>query len=221
MRSRTTYHPNLFQEEWTIRRFRPREKEDEIRINHRIRVREVRLIGADGSQLGIMETRKALEMAQNLGLDLCEVSPKAKPPVCKILDYGKFKYEQKKKKSAAKKKQAVTTLKEVQFRPRTDTHDIDYKVRNILRFLEEGNKVKVSIRFRGREMAHTEIGHDLVKKILERVGDAGVMDQRAKMESRVLSFTLSPNPKAKKPKKPAAPTPPAKPEEGAQPAGSA
>ncbi len=141
-------------------------------------------------------------MATAQGLDLAEISPKAKPPVCKILDHGKYKYELKKKKAQAKKNQVVTTLKEVQFRPRTDTHDIDYKCKNIGRFLEEGHKVKVSIRFRGREMAHTKIGHDLMAQIVDKVGDMGIVEAQAKMEARVLSLTFGPNKKVKKVEKP-------------------
>lgn len=165
-------------------------------------MREVRVIGADGAQLGVMDTRRAIELAQSHGLDLAEVSPKASPPVCKILDYGKFKYEQKKKMRAAKKRQSTTTVKEVQFRPRTDTHDIDYKVKHIARFLSEGNKVKVSIRFRGRELAHTNIGHHLAAQIVDKVGNLGIVEAKAKMEARVLSLVFAPNPKLRRAGKP-------------------
>lgn len=191
---------NLNQEALTIRpRFsKGRDRSNDIRINHRIRVREVRVIGADGSQLGILETRRAIELALNQGLDLVEVAPKSVPPVCKILDYGKFKYEQKKKQKAAKKKQTITLLKEVQFRPQTDIHDIGYKVRHITRFLEEGNKVRVSVRFRGREAARTEGGRKLIKQIVDMVGILGNVEQEAKMEGRLLVLILAPNPKAKK-----------------------
>lgn len=172
------------------------------------------MIGADGSQLGIMDTRAAIELAKSQGLDLAEVSPKAIPPVCKILDYGKFKYQEKKKQKEAKKKQTVTVLKEVQFRPRTDTHDIEYKCKNIVRFLHEGNKVKVSIRFRGREMAHAEQGHQLMQEIVDKVGALGIVESSAKMEARVLSLIFAPNPKVKKAEKPVKPgTSDPKPEE--------
>ena len=157
-----------------------------------------------------MDTRAAIQLAESKGLDLAEISPTAQPPVCKILDYGKYKYQLKKKQQQAKKNQVVTTLKEVQFRPQTDTHDIDFKVKHILRFLEEGNKVKVSVRFRGREATHVDIGHALVKQIIEMVGAAGVVEANPKMEGKILSMQFAPNAKAKKPTtgaKPAGETP--------------
>ncbi|MBY0369357.1 translation initiation factor IF-3 [bacterium] len=188
-------------------RFRPESRpQDGLRINHRIRAREVRVIGADGAQLGVMETRKAIELAMAAGLDLAEVSPNSVPPVCKILDYGKFKYQAKKKAKTAKKNQAVTTLKEVQFRPQTDTHDIDFKVKHILRFLEEGNKVKVSCRFRGREAAHADLGYALIKQIIDMVGPSGIVEANPKMEGKILSMTFGPGAKtAKKPEPKASP----------------
>ena len=184
---------------------------DSIRINHRIRAREVRVIGADGSQLGVMDTRKALELAMGAGLDLAEISPTSNPPVCKILDYGKYKYEAKKKAQKAKKNQVVTLLKEVQFRPQTDTHDVDFKVKHIKEFLGEGHKVKVSIRFRGREAAHADIGYALMKQIIDMVGNLGMVEQNSKMEGKVLSLIFGPNkPGSKKaPTKTAAPVQPA------------
>lgn len=163
----------------------------------------MRVIGADGAQLGVMDLRKALELAQSQGLDLAEVSPNSNPPVCKILDFGKFKYQQKKKAKMAKKNQAVVTLKEIQFRPQTDSHDVDFKVKHIIRFLEEGNKVKASVRFRGRESAHTDLGHALIKQVIELVGQAAVVETPPKLEGKVLSLIFAPN--AKAPKKPAAP----------------
>lgn len=150
------------------------------------------MIGADGSQLGVMDTRRALELAQSQGLDLAEISATSNPPVCKILDYGKFKYEQKKQQKKAKKNQVVTLLKEVQFRPQTDTHDIEFKVKHILRFLEEGNKVKVSVRFRGREASHADLGHALIKQIVDLVGPSGMVEQTPKMEGKILSLILGP-----------------------------
>jgi len=152
----------------------------------------VRVIGADGAQLGVMDTRRALELAQSQGLDLAEIAPTSNPPVCKILDYGKYKYEQKKKAKQAKKNQAVTTLKEVQFRPQTDTHDIDFKVKHIHRFLEEGNKVKISVRFRGREASHAELGHALIKQIVDLIGASGIVEQTPKMEGKILSLIVAP-----------------------------
>lgn len=156
----------------------------------------MRVIGADGSQLGIMDTRRALELAQSQGLDLAEVAPTSNPPVCKILDYGKFKYEQKKKAKASKKNQVVIQLKEVQFRPQTDEHDVDFKVKHILRFLGEGNKVKVSVRFRGREASHADLGHTLLKQIIDSVGNSGIVEQNPKMEGKILSLIMAPNAKA-------------------------
>jgi translation initiation factor IF-3 len=145
-----------------------------------------------------MDTKRAIELAESQGLDLAEVAPTSQPPVCKILDYGKYKYQLKKKQKAAKKKQVVTTLKEVQFRPQTDSHDIDFKVKHVLRFLGEGNKVKVSVRFRGREATHVELGHVLIKQIIDMVGNSGIVEQIPKMEGKILSLIFAPNPKAKK-----------------------
>lgn len=169
-----------------------------MRINHRIRAREVRVIGADGSQLGIMDTRKALELAQSQGLDLAEISPTSNPPVCKILDYGKFKYDAKKKAQQSKKNQVVILLKEVQFRPQTDTHDVDFKVKHIVRFLGEGHKVRVTVRFRGREMSHPELGHALLKQVVDTVGPLGIVEQSPKMEGKILAIILGPGKGVKK-----------------------
>jgi len=174
-----------------------------MRINHRIRAREVRVIGADGSQLGIMETRKALELAQSQGLDLAEISPTSNPPVCKILDYGKFKYDAKKKAQVSKKNQVVILLKEVQFRPQTDTHDVEFKVKHILRFLAEGHKVRVTVRFRGREMSHPQLGHDLLKQVVDTVGLLGIVEQTPKMEGKILAIILGPGKGIKKAPAPA------------------
>ncbi len=162
------------------------------------------MIGADGAQLGVMETRRAIELATQQGLDLAEVSPNSNPPVCKILDYGKYKYQLKKKAKTAKKNQTVTQLKEVQFRPQTDEHDVNFKVKHILRFLNEGNKVKVSVRFRGREAAHADLGHVLLKEIIKMVGLQGVVEAHPKMEGKILSLIFSPGVKAPTPKKTAA-----------------
>ena len=140
-----------------------------------------------------MDLRKALELAQSLGLDLAEISPNSNPPVCKILDHGKYKYELKKKAQKAKKNQAVTHLKEIQFRPNTDDHDIEYKVKHIKEFLEEGDKVKVSVRFRGREASHSELGHKLLKQIIDMVGSLGIVEQHTKMEGKILHLVFGPN----------------------------
>jgi len=167
---------------------------DDLRINYRIRARDVRVIGADGSQLGIMDLRKAIELAQTQGLDLAEVSPGSVPPVCKILDYGKHKYQIKKKAKQAKKNQVVTVMKEIQFRPQTDTHDVEHKVKHIREFLGDGNKVRVSIRFRGREAAHAAIGHTLLKQVVDMVGTSGIVIQSPKMEGKILSLLFAPAP---------------------------
>ena len=139
-------------------RFDPRQQQRgfQIRVNHRIRVPEVRVIDADGAMLGVLQTHEALRMAQEQGLDLVEVNPKAEPPVCKILDFGKYKYEEKKKAAEAKRKQTVVEIKEIKLRPKTDDHDIDFKIKAARRFLEAGHKVKFTVRFRGREITHPE-----------------------------------------------------------------
>ncbi|MDZ4734741.1 MAG: translation initiation factor IF-3 [Rhodospirillaceae bacterium] len=146
------------------------------RINHEINAREVRLVGADGAMLGVVPIRDAIAQAEDAGLDLVEVSPNAAPPVCKILDFGKFKYEERKRKHDARKKQRIIEVKEIKMRPGIDIHDYQVKMRAIQRFIEEGDKVKVTMRFRGREMAHQELG----LKVLDRV--RGDMDEKAKVE---------------------------------------
>jgi translation initiation factor IF-3 len=139
-----------------------------------------------------MSTHDALRKAEDQGLDLVEVSPMAKPPVCKIMDYGKFKYQQKRKTAEAKKKQQIIELKEVKFRPKTDIHDFDVKVNHLRRFLEEGNKGKVTIMFRGREIVHPEIGHEMLKRIAETLSGEAVIESSAKMEGRQLVMILAP-----------------------------
>ncbi|MFH1435678.1 MAG: translation initiation factor IF-3 [Pseudomonadota bacterium] len=163
-----------------------------VRVNHRIRVSEVRVIGEDGKMLGVMPTKQAQSMASQAGLDLVEINPKAVPPVCKVMDYGKFKYEKKKKEREAKKNQTVIELKEVKFRPNTDSHDIGVKTRNIKRFLEEKNKAKLTVRFRGREMAHKEIGRQLLMRVAESVAELGVITQHPREEGRVMTMIISP-----------------------------
>jgi translation initiation factor IF-3 len=146
----------------------------------------------DGEQLGIMATQDALRRAEDMGLDLVEVSPMAKPPVCKIMDYGKFRYQQKRKNAEAKKKQVIIELKEVKFRPKTDIHDFTVKVNHLKRFLEEGNKGKVTIMFRGREIVHPEIGHEMLKRIAELLLGLAVIESPAKMEGRQLVMIVAP-----------------------------
>ena len=171
--------------------------ERRLRINDMIRVPEVRLISADGRQAGVVSTDQAKELARENGLDLVEVSPMARPPVCKILDYGKYKFEQEKRIKESKRKQKLGKLKEIRMQPKIETHDLQFKARQVRQFLEEGNKVKVTIRFRGRELAHTEIGRDVLGRILEILVDAAVLERRPQMEGRFMSMFLSPGPAAK------------------------
>jgi len=165
------------------------------RINDRIRADEIRLIGADGENAGVVTPRRALEMAEEVGLDLVEISPNANPPVCKIMDYGKYKYEQQKRESEARKKQKTIEVKEVKFRPGTDTHDYQVKMRNVLKFLEGGDKVKITLRFRGREMAHQNLGRELLERIAEDVKDVGRIENMPKMEGRQMIMIIGPGAK--------------------------
>ncbi|GMT99458.1 hypothetical protein KH5H1_35770 [Corallococcus caeni] len=165
------------------------------RTNRRIRAREVRVVGPNAEQLGVMSLESALTRAQADGLDLVEISPMAKPPVCKIMDYGKFKYEEKKKASDAKKKQVVVHLKEVKLRPKTEEHDYEFKVRNVRRFLEEGNKAKITIQFRGREITHKELGSAILDDVTKDLKEIAVVEQNPRMEGRQMFMILAPNPK--------------------------
>ncbi|MBU3850728.1 MAG: translation initiation factor IF-3 [Candidatus Treponema excrementipullorum] len=167
-----------------------------LRINEQIRVREVRLIDDEGEQKGIVPTIEALRMAKEQELDLVEVAPQANPPVCKILDYGKYRFEQEKKLRDSKKNQKQLKLKEIRMQPKIGSGDLDFKSKHIQEFLTEGNKVKVTIRFRGRELAHTELGYDVLKEVLKRLNDEYVIEKQPAMEGRFMSMTLSP--KAKK-----------------------
>jgi translation initiation factor IF-3 len=166
-----------------------------FRTNEQIRVREVRLIGEDGSQLGVIPTIDALRRAREQDLDLVEVSPSANPPVCKILDYGKYRFDLEKKEKESKKRQKVQKLKEIRMQPKIAVGDIDFKSKHIREFLAEGNKVKVTIRFRGRELAHTELGYDVFKSILERLEDDYVVEKQPAMEGRFMSMMLAPKTK--------------------------
>ncbi len=164
----------------------------ELRINRRIRAREVRVIGADGQQLGIMPPDVALGKALELGLDLVEVSPESRPPVCRIMDYGKFKYAQKKKTAEARKNQASVAIKEVKFRPKIEAHDYGFKVDNIKRFLSEGHKAKVTMMFRGREITHQDIARKIMERIVEDVKDVGSIEQVARLEGRNMVMVVAP-----------------------------
>ncbi|WP_425274060.1 translation initiation factor IF-3 [Thioalkalivibrio thiocyanoxidans] len=160
-------------------------------MNDQINVPKIRLIDAEGENRGIFGTPEALELAQESGLDLVEISPNADPPVCRIMDYGKFKFEQAKKAQEAKKKQKQIQIKEVKFRPGTDEGDYNVKLRNLRRFIEAGDKGKVTIRFRGREMRHQELGGELLDKIEQDMSDIAVVEQRPKMEGRQMIMVLT------------------------------
>ncbi|WP_394847160.1 translation initiation factor IF-3 [Pendulispora brunnea] len=177
-------------------RFDPRQQQRgfQIRVNHRIRVPEVRVIGADGGMLGVLQTHEALRMAQEQGLDLVEVNPKAEPPVCKILDFGKYKYEEKKKTAEAKRKQTVVEIKEIKLRPKTDDHDIAFKVKAARRFIEAGHKVKVTVRFRGREITHPEKAQEQLTIVIQATDDVANVETRAMMEARTMTVLLAPKP---------------------------
>ena len=162
------------------------------RVNERIRVAEIRLIGADGENIGVVSPARGLELAQEAGLDLVEISPNAVPPVCKIMDLGKFKYEQQKKASEARKKQRTIEIKEIKFRPGTDTHDYEVKMRSVMKFLGEGDKVKVTLRFRGREMAHQQLGLELLNRVAADVGEAGKIESMPKLEGRQMVMMIAP-----------------------------
>ena len=157
-----------------------------------IRAAEIRLIDHNGDNHGVVDPRRAMDMAEDAGLDLVEISPNANPPVCKIMDFGKFKYESQKKANEAKKKQKVIEVKEVKFRPNIDTHDYDVKMRNVTKFLEGGDKVKVTLRFRGREMAHQELGRDLLHKIADDIKELGKIEAMPKMEGRQMIMVAAP-----------------------------
>ncbi len=162
------------------------------RVNDRIRAPEIRLIGPEGENLGVSNPAKAMDLAAEAGLDLVEISPNATPPVCKIMDFGKFKYEQQKRESEARKKQKTIDVKEVKFRPNTDSHDYDVKMRNVTRFLENGDKVKVTLRFRGREMAHQNLGRELLERVAADVEGLGKVENMPKMEGRQMVMMIGP-----------------------------
>ena len=161
-------------------------------INDEIRDREVRLISESGEQLGIMSAREALAKAEEASLDLVKISPTANPPVCKLMDYGKFKFEQSKREKEARKNQRVVEIKEVRMSPSIDVNDFNVKLRNAQKFLGEGNRVKVTVRFRGREMAHTDIGKNLLVKFAEECGEVATLDKEPKLDGRHMSIFLSP-----------------------------
>jgi translation initiation factor IF-3 len=173
----------------------PRGQSRDARTNRRIKAREVRVVGPEGDQLGVLPIEQALARAQELGMDLVEVSPMAKPPVCKIMDYGKFKYLEKKKQNEAKKKQVVVQLKEVKLRPRTEEHDYTTKLKKVREFLGEANKARITVTFRGRELSHRELGQKVLQKVIEDLRDVAIIEAAPRMEGRQLFMILAPNPR--------------------------
>ena len=163
-----------------------------VRINEHIRVPEVRLIGVDGQQVGVMPTKEALAQAAEAHLDLVEVAPQASPPVCRIMDYGKFKYQQSKKQQEARRRATTIQVKEVKVRPKIEEHDMGFKLRNAKRFLEDGDKVKISVIFRGREIAHTDRGFRILALMAEALAEVGNVEQNPKLEGRNLSMIVTP-----------------------------
>ena len=188
-------------------RFDRRRPEAGLRINHRIRVPEIRVI-FDEEQLGIMPTHEALRLAEEKGLDLVEISPRAFPPVCRIMDYGKYKYEEAKKKQQARKKASTVETKEIKFRPKTEEHDMDFKVKHVRRFLEAGNKVRLAVVFRGREITHPQTGMAVLNRVVERCADLATVEATPNMEGRRMIMVIAPRPgvvrKAQEAKKAAA-----------------
>jgi len=185
------------------RDFRGNDRPRETRANERIRAREIRVIDENGEMMGVMPPMRALDIARDRNLDLVEVSPNAMPPVCKLMDYGRFKYEQAKKENEARKNQKTTTLKEIRMRPRTDEHDVEVKTRKIQEFLAEGDKVRVSVQFRGAEMRHPDIGRKLLDEISEVLKGAATIERSPMMEGRMMSMIVSRAPGWEPPKKPA------------------
>ena len=174
---------------------RRNEPQDLVRRNEQIRAREVRVIGAEGEQLGILGRNEAIAAAREVGLDLVEVAAAAEPPVCRIMDYGKFKYETQKKKQEAKKRQTVIQIKEIKLRPKTDEHDYQTKVNHIRRFIDDGDRCKVTIFFRGREIVHKDRGQSMLDKVVEDTKDIAKVEQEARAEGRTLHMMLVPLPK--------------------------
>ncbi|MBM3307092.1 MAG: translation initiation factor IF-3 [Candidatus Eisenbacteria bacterium] len=167
------------------------------RVNRKIRISQVRLIDVDGTQVGVLATSEALAMAEQKGLDLVEVSPKARPPVCRIMDYGKYMYQLNKRAKEAKKRQHVTQVKEVKMRPKIEPHDYDFKLRHAREFLEAGDKVKCTVTFRGREMAHKEMGIRLMEKVAQDLAEAAAVEVPIQSEGRAMMMVLSPRPGTK------------------------
>ena len=166
----------------------------ELQINEQIRDKELRVIDSDGTQLGIMSLRQAMEIAEKKNLDLVKIAPQANPPVCKIIDYGKFRFEQAKREKEARKNQRVVEIKEVRLSLNIDTHDVETKKNHALRFISEGNKVKASIRFRGREMGHPELGLEIMRRFADAMSEVANVEKPAKLEGRTMLMFLAPKP---------------------------
>ena len=177
-------------------------KPHEIRVNEQIRITPIRLIGAEGEQVGIIPTREAMARAREAGLDLVEVSPTSKPPVCRILDYGKFKYDMAKKTANSKKKQHAVSIKGMRYRPKTEEHDYQFKLKHVRSFLKQGHKVKCFVIFRGREKAHAEFGHKILERLANNLVDFGIIESMPRLEGNSMNMLVSPRPaSAKKPAK--------------------
>lgn len=186
--------PATFKRRMNIRKgqFAGPPKQEGPRVNDQIRVKEVRLIGAEGENHGVVTIHQALNIAADAGLDLVEISPNAEPPVCKVLDYGKFKYEQQKKANLARKNQKTQEVKEIKMRPGIDTHDYNTKMKKIREFIEDGDKVKVTIRFRGREMAHQDLGMEVLNRVTAEMEESAKIEARPKLEGRQMIMVIAP-----------------------------
>jgi translation initiation factor IF-3 len=194
--------PSLKEEKSSINRdFRGNDRARETRVNERIRAREIRLIDENGDMIGVMPPMRALDIARERNLDLVEISPNANPPVCKLMDYGRYKYEQAKKENEARKNQKTITLKEIRMRPRTDDHDVEVKTRKIQEFLADGDKVRVSVQFRGPDMRHPDIGRKLLDGIAEELKGMATIERSPVMEGRMMSMIVSRAPGWEPPKK--------------------
>ncbi len=173
--------------------FQRKTKPQGPKANERIRALDVQVIGSDGNNLGVFPINKAIELAKNEGLDLIEISPNANPPVCKIMDMGKFKYDQQKKANLAKKKQKIVSLKEIKLRPGTETHDYNFKIKNAKKFISKGDKVKFTVKFKGREMQHVDLGKNLMNRIIDDLKEIGKVETQPKFEGRQMIMIIQPN----------------------------
>ena len=178
------FKPNYFQR---------RSKPQGPKANERIKALDVQVIGSDGNNLGVMQLKQAIQQARDEGLDLIEISPNANPPVCKIMDMGKYKYDLQKKANIAKKKQKIVSLKEIKLRPGTDTHDYNFKIKNAKKFITKGDKVKFTVKFKGREMQHVDLGRELMKRIIDDTKDIGKVETHPKFEGRQMIMIIQPN----------------------------